>query len=75
MTNLKLIQINDADYGEGRVVIEAQHLELDWAVPAWEEMGLSELEGCFISREEAESALRSIPVDLLAEYGFVPAQV
>lgn len=73
MTKLKLIQINDADYGDDRVLIEAQHWYrdgLDWAVPAWEEMGLGELEGVFATRAVANAALASVPTELLAEYGY-----
>ena len=72
------VQINSEDYDDGRVVIEAKSWwnnatgELDWAVPAWEEMGLGELEGPFASRVEAEAALTSAD-QWLGMYGFCRA--
>jgi hypothetical protein len=74
------VQINDADYDDGRVVIEAKYYfdrvtgEYDWAVPAWEEMGLGELEGPFASREAAEAAL-SEAAPFLGDYGFTASKV
>ncbi len=76
MTRNIQVQINDADYGDGRVVIEAKSWwnngERDWAVPAWEEMGLGELAGDFASRKEAEAALASA-AGWLPLYGFEAA--
>lgn len=67
------IRINDADYGDERVVIEAKSWwhngVADWAVPAWEEMGLGELAGDFPSREAAQEALSSA-AKWLPDYGY-----
>lgn len=40
-----------------------------WGVPAWEDMGLGELEGVFLTRAEAEAALTSA-LNILPSYGF-----
>lgn len=75
MMKLIPVQVNDADYGDSRSRIEAKSYfdrkagELDWAVPAWEEMGLGELAGEFPTREAAEAVLRDHAV-ILREYGY-----
>jgi len=69
------VQVNGADYDDGRVLIEAKSWwnpatgERDWAVPAWEEMGLGDLEGPFSSVEEGAAALAAA-ADILPEYGY-----
>lgn len=74
------VQINGEDYGSGRFVIEALSWwnsatgELDWAVPAWDERGLAELEGPFASRAEAEEALSGAE-QWLGMYGYCRAKV
>lgn len=75
MAKMIPLQVNDADYDDGRVVIEAKSWwhngQLDWAVPAWEEMGLGELEGPFPSRADAVAAIAGV-ARFLPEYGFTP---
>lgn len=69
------VQVNDTDYSDGRAVVEAKSWfdaktgQYEWAVPAWEEMGLGELEGPFASRAEAQAALDATQ-DLITDYGF-----
>lgn len=66
------VQVNDSDYGAGRVVIEARNgdcEEFAWSVPAWEERGLAELAGDFPSREAAQAVLASV-AHYLPEYGY-----
>ena len=69
------VRVNAHDY-DGAIVVEARSWwnggELDWAVPAWEEMGFGELEGHFQSREDAETAL-STAERWFPEYGYVRA--
>ena len=78
MTYAKTIQINDADYGDGRVVIESDQFWMNgervFAVPAWEEMGLGELEGPFASIAEAQSALERV-ARFLPDYGYRVAAI
>ncbi len=72
------IRINTEDY-EGGIVIEAKSWwnrgEIDWAVPAWEEMGLGGLvgtnpDGSFSSIQEAQAAIAA-EEKWLPEYGYV----
>lgn len=73
MTKLVPVQVNDADYGDDRVLIEAKSYfnhstgEFEWAVPAWEERGLGER--VFATRAQAEAVLRKA-APVLLEYGF-----
>jgi hypothetical protein len=53
------VQITAAtEYGEDAgFVIERYSPSHGWCIPAWEEMGLADLEGVFPTREKAQQAL------------------
>jgi hypothetical protein len=62
MTYRPSIKVCDPSDYDGRVLIESFEFwngrsEPTWAVPAWEEIGLSELCGPFRSVEEAQAAI------------------
>jgi hypothetical protein len=52
----KYIRVNSTDYASG-IVIERQSWDGSYNVPAWEEIGASELVGPFETVEEAQAAL------------------
>jgi hypothetical protein len=63
MSDRILIQVtNPADYGVDYFAIEANDFylqgEMRFAVPAWEERGLSELCGPFATAQEAHAVLQ-----------------
>jgi hypothetical protein len=65
MSATATIQVCDPSEYDGRIYIESLEYwngrnEPSWAVPAWEERGLSELCGPFDSIEQAQAALASV---------------
>jgi hypothetical protein len=68
---MKVQVCNPAEY-EGRVLIEADyHPEYGFAVPAWEERGLSELCGPFATEAEARATLAA-NAEYLVWLGYSP---
>jgi hypothetical protein len=56
MRRLSNVKVNSTEYASG-IVIERQDWDGSWNIPAWEELGMSELVGPFESVEQAQTAL------------------